>query len=476
MKKDRPGNFVVNEKRRAYNFVVTLRGAYDECLSQYIETLQNEANLVHSSQTPLLSPFKMAHMRKPASPTYSQFFGDGSGASSSGPSSSDAVPDSQASQRVSWSPSPPSQMPPPPPPSVAPQPAPAGVVHPDLCVPSFAPYARYTVEDLLLQPGREGLEVLDPDRPPGTFWFGANNRVSRSVSQTMKGYYDGAYPNWSMTPDHWHSSLGITERVKRDFVAKAKTRLCNTVSYWNDKWEIYGYEGNRTELTTDVWDSLIAYWKLPSSIKKASSCSTSPRTKDKYGHLPMVHRTGQKPPVGIHLEALERTGVLPSLSELFKMTHATSNGVFVDPASEKLFHAVAARIEEREMQLTHQSPDGLPVTLTTEEVDRIFEEVAPKKKGRIVGIGSVNEVALVTSSYTSRRDEENFQMKARLDSQQIRLDSLEDLLDVMAVGNLTMQRMLSERRAALGLLVRDPEESDPNRQQPSNPTDYFENM
>nr|VDD61573.1 unnamed protein product [Brassica oleracea] len=102
--------------------------------------------------------------------------------------------------------------------------------------------------------------------------------------------------------------------------------------------------------------------------------------------------------------------------------------------------------------------------------------VVPKKKGQTVVIGSVNEVARATSSYTSRRDEEISQMKARMDSQQVRLDSLEDLLDVMTVGNPTMQRMLSERRAALGLPVRDPEESDPNRQQPSNPTDYFEDM
>ncbi|KAF3534673.1 hypothetical protein DY000_02041256 [Brassica cretica] len=102
--------------------------------------------------------------------------------------------------------------------------------------------------------------------------------------------------------------------------------------------------------------------------------------------------------------------------------------------------------------------------------------VAPKKKGRIVGIGSVNEVARATSSYTSRRDEETAQMKARMDSQQVRLDSLEDLLDVMAVGNPVMQRMLSERRAALGMPARDPQESDPTRQQPSNPTNYFENM
>ncbi|WZZ40485.1 hypothetical protein YC2023_036744 [Brassica napus] len=68
-------------------------------------------------------------------------------------------------------------------------------------------------------------------------------------------------------------------------------------------------------------------------------------------------------------------------------------------------------------------------------------------------------------------------MKARMDSQQVRLDSLEDLLDVMAVGNPVMQRMLSERRAALGMPPRDPQESDPTRQQPSNPPpNYFENM
>ena len=95
--------------------------------------------------------------------------------SSSAPGSSglEIVPDTQPSQRVSRLPSssapsvphvpppmaPPTMPPPVPPPMAPPMPA---EIHPDLMVPPSAPYSQYTVGDILSQPGREGLPVIDP--------------------------------------------------------------------------------------------------------------------------------------------------------------------------------------------------------------------------------------------------------------------------------------------------------------------------
>ena len=66
---------------------------------------------------------------------------------------------------------------------------------------------------------------------------------------------------------------------------------------------------------------------------------------------------------------------LPSLMELYQRTHKNKAGVFVDGKSEQIYNDVVARVEDRQTQLTQQSTDGLPVTLSTLEVDKIYEEV-----------------------------------------------------------------------------------------------------
>uniref|UniRef100_A0A0D3BTN1 Uncharacterized protein n=1 Tax=Brassica oleracea var. oleracea TaxID=109376 RepID=A0A0D3BTN1_BRAOL len=217
--------------------------------------------------------------------------------SSSAPGSSgqETVPETQYTQRVSGStsssapsgPHVPSlmahpTMPPPVPPPMAPPMA--TDIHPDLMVPPSAPYLQYSIEEILRLPGREGLPVIDPDRTGLFGMFGIDGCLASDVTDTIKGYFSMAHPNWRKTPHY------VRKTWFKIYVAK-------------------------------------------------------------------------------------ETGQLLSLMELYERTHKNKADVFVDGKSEQIYNDVVARVEDRQTQLTQQFTDGLPATLSTLEVDKIYEEV-----------------------------------------------------------------------------------------------------
>uniref|UniRef100_A0A0D3CDU2 Uncharacterized protein n=1 Tax=Brassica oleracea var. oleracea TaxID=109376 RepID=A0A0D3CDU2_BRAOL len=245
-----------------------------------------------------------------------------------------------------------------PPPMAPPMPA---EIHPDLMVPPSAPYSQYTVEDILSQPGIEGLPVIDPDRPDVTLWVGVDGCLASDVTDTMKGYFSMSHPNWKKTPIYAKET---------------------------------GVDGNFTRGLT---------------------------------------------------------------RGLYERTHKNMAGQFLDGKSEQIFNDLVAQVDDRQTQLTQQSTDRLPVTLSTLEVDKIYEEVVPKKKGRTLGIGSVNDVPIATSSYGQTREDEvtqlrreSAQLRNELDSTRsaftARVGGVEVFLDVIAATNPECESFLRNMR------------------------------
>ncbi|CAE6193051.1 unnamed protein product [Arabidopsis arenosa] len=275
-----------------------------------------------------------------------------------------------------------------------------------------------TIEELLESPGRQSLTRLDPNRPPGTLWFDIDGSVAATVRSIFERDFKEPHANWTQTPEpvinRWFETFAqmynwdrsINQRVRDEFEDKLKDRMSDQVSRWKAKWKNIGDEACPKWIDPTVWAGLVRFWRDPRSERKSIN-SRNARYHDPDGTGIHKHRSGQTSYKARARKHSEKTGdSTPDLLAVLEQTHRKPDGSFVDGKSEELFKEVSSRIEEQESQLF--SGDNMESSasggLSVHAKNKIYAEVAPRKKGRLYGAGSLQQEASSANTGPSSED------------------------------------------------------------------------
>ncbi|KAG7578229.1 putative transposase Ptta/En/Spm plant [Arabidopsis thaliana x Arabidopsis arenosa] len=252
-----------------------------------------------------------------------------------------------------------------------------------------------TLEELLDSPGRQSLQRLDPNRPPGTLWFDIDVSVAASVRKIFERDFKEPHANWTQTPDavvnRWYETFAqmynwdksINERVRDEFEDKLKDRMSDQVSRWKGKWKNIGDEAKPKWIDPEVWAGLVRFGVILSQKLGVS--------------------TVEMLDIMIPMALCEETGdSTPDFLVVLEQTHRKPDGTFIDKKSEEIYKEVSSRIEEEESQLftgdnTESSASG---GLSVAAKNKIYAQVIlytccsdPRKKGRLYGVGSLQNEA-----------------------------------------------------------------------------------
>ncbi|CAA7059441.1 unnamed protein product [Microthlaspi erraticum] len=206
-----------------------------------------------------------------------------------------------------------------------------------------------------------------------------------------------------------------------------------------------------------VWDALVRFWLQPTSIDKSGKCSAARLTVGPDGKpISIPHTAGQTPFAGRRLDmAAKNGGVLPPLTALFQDTHTRKDGTFVTPRAEQIHNDLTARVLEEQTQLSQQlSPGGTqhPVELGTPTIDRIYEQVAPKNKGKVIGLGSIRQVPIASSFAPRYRGPEDdpVQLRAKIsrleETMEIENSENDVIFSIIATHHPDIAAVMSNKR------------------------------
>ncbi|XP_010506880.1 PREDICTED: uncharacterized protein LOC104783417 [Camelina sativa] len=206
----------------------------------------------------------------------------------------------------------------------------------------------------------------------------------------------------SNTPSPSHSHGGTAPNP--DITASQPARSSSTVMFDQDSsvaaTKLKGDEAKPRWIDPQVWVGLVRYWLDPKSEIK-SNHSRNARYHDLDGTRIYKHRSGQTSFKVRARKHSEITGELtPDFLRILEDTHRKPDGSFTDGKSESVFNEVSSKIQELESELCtwdngeSSASGGVPIHIK----NKIYTEVAPKKKNRIFGVGSLQFEASSSSS------------------------------------------------------------------------------
>lgn len=247
-------------------------------------------------------------------------------------------------------------------------------------------------------PERRNMPVLHPQRPNGTLWFGIDDCIRKDVVSTYQSNFWGPWWTYNMVPDEkkvaWWTSFvqkyywdpkhhnqvhvqweKILKNSIRDLVSKRRR------SEEKKKPDFIGLAD---------WNMMLETWQEERHQKRSKTNSQN-ASSNPDGLGTHRHTSGSKNHKRYAYDlTVKAGGVAPPVTEVVRMTHSRKDSTFIDKRAEGLVKAAEALALERSQGSC--PTDETPSAPSTQQLNAAYIEVATNGKGRVYGLGSIQDI------------------------------------------------------------------------------------